>query len=239
MKEAVPAARSLRGWRRTSRLLVEAELIHRLIPAVLSPQQPVKEPLEAAVRGPGHGRGIGGHLGQLLAEHLHAVELDGPRREQVPVRQHHGPPAADLLRAPPAGHGAARLVEVGRQPEEGQSPAQGQGKGGPGSQDGGPVQEKVLSPSLTQGAEAGKYDGGRQDHRRQSRLPHRRVVLPQGGGIEAGHSAFLLAGALFRLRHQIGRLVVRGGHAEGLPQPRLSREAPHRANTMAKHAAGA
>ena len=196
--------------------------------AALAPQQAVKQPLEAAVRRPGHGGGVGGYPGQILSEHLHAVELDGARREQVPVRQDHGPPAADLLCAAPARHGAARLVKVPGQPGKGHPPAQGQGKGGAGPQDGGPVQQEVVSPPLAQGAEPGKHDGCHQHYRHQGVLPHSGSILPQGGGVEAWDGARLLAGALLRLRHQIGRLVVRGGHAEGVPQAAaLPGAAPH------------
>ena len=209
-------------------LLVKAEVVHLLIAAVLAPQQPVEEPLEAAVRRPGHGRGVGRHLGHILAEDLHAVELDGPRREQVPVGHHHGPAAADPLRAPPARHGAAGLVEPPGQAGKGQSPAQGQGKGRPRPQDGGPVQQEVLPPPQPQGAEAGKHQGGHQHHRRQGRLPYGGAVLLQGSGVEAPDRARLFAGAPVRLRHQIGGLVIGGGHAEGVPQaPALPGAAPH------------
>ncbi|CAN3966252.1 ABC-type lipoprotein export system, ATPase component, partial [Dysosmobacter welbionis] len=147
---------------------------------------------------------------------------------QVSVRQDHGPPAADLLRTAPARHGAPRLVKVPGQPGEWHPPAQRQGKGGACPQDGRPVQQKVVPPFLAQGAEPGKHDGGHQHHRHQRVLPHGGGILPQGGGVEAGDGTRLLAGPLLRLRHQIRRLVIRGGHAEGVPQsPALPGSAPH------------
>ncbi|CAN4045334.1 aminoacyl-tRNA hydrolase, partial [Dysosmobacter welbionis] len=166
-------------------LLIKAEIVHFLIMAALAAEQAVKQPLKAAVRRPGHRGGIGGNPGQVLPEHLYAVELDRTRREQVSVRQDHGPPAADLLRTAPARHGAPRLVKVPGQPGEWHPPAQRQGKGGACPQDGRPVQQKVVPPFLAQGAEPGKHDGGHQHHRHQRVLPHGGGILPQGGGVEA------------------------------------------------------
>ena len=151
--------------RRVPALFIKAEIVGLFIVPQLSPQQAVEQPLQAAAGGTGHGGGVGDGFFHLLAVDLHAVELHGAGREQVCVRHDHVFPSADLLRAGPAGHGAARLLQAAGQLGPGQAPAQGQGEGGARRQNSGPVQQKITAPALAQRAEPREHDGGRQHHR--------------------------------------------------------------------------
>ena len=84
MKEAVPSSTDLpMDGGGVAPLLVEAEVVHLLVMAALAAQQAVKQPLEAAVRGPGQGGGVGATLASSSPNTFTPLRLDGPRGEQV------------------------------------------------------------------------------------------------------------------------------------------------------------
>ena len=189
-------------------LLIEAEILCGLSGGVFAHRQAVEYPRQPAACPMGGGGGIGGRLAQLLAVDLHAVEPDGPRWEQIDIRQDQAAALAPPGRAVPSGHGAAAFLLPPGQPCPRKPPAEGQGKRGPRRQDRRQIQQKIRPPALSQGSKPRKHHRRRQNQRQEYRLKPGCVIRPAGSGVKAPEAALLLAGSPAGLRYQIGRVVI-------------------------------
>ena len=156
-------------------LLIEAEILCGLSGGVFAHRTGRRIARASPQPAPsGGGGGIGGRLAQLLAVDLHAVEPDGPRREQVGIRQDQAAALAHPGRTVPTGHGAAAFLLPPGQPCPRQPPAEGQGKRGPRRQDRQTRFSRKSAPRPSpKEAKPRKHHRRRQNQRQEHRLPSR------------------------------------------------------------------
>ena len=208
-------------------LLIEAQVLSRFPWGVLPHRQSLKDPLQAAARRTGGCRRISRHLSQFLAVDLHPVEPDGPRREQVGIRQDHAPALSYPGRAVPSRHGTAAFLLSAGQPGPWQAPAQRQGTGGSRCQDHGPVPQEVNSVSTSQRGQAREYQRGHKNHRQEHRLKTGGIIIPHGGGVKAPQVSPLLAGTPWSFRDQVRGVIVQRCQTEAIiAAPAFPADAP-------------